>query len=380
MKRSIAWCAGAVALAALITGAGPATADSATARAGICEPGPKVLPSLAASAGGAFATEGVHDLGPRRLAVGASGGLPVYWTGDRVHPVPLPAGYDEGVVRAVNRKGLMAGWLTRRSDRTVALFTFRRGDTAVRLLGEGGTSGQADIDVNDSGVVAAVDTDGTPKAWRGGRLLRTLALPPDSGPGTIVTRVTGINARGDVVGAAERSYESEEGFAFASFPVLWPADGGPARALPVARAEYLVHNLAEGVDDAGRVAGYVSVSDRFDPDHQPWVWTPPHADHGGSPGVLAGQREGTFEAVSPTTNVSVGTAMTHEEGAPLKPYQAQLWPGQGPVRALPSLAPDGSARARAVSDDDRVGGVAVDAAGTARPVVWGCASRQAYLS
>ncbi|WP_137991390.1 hypothetical protein [Streptomyces vilmorinianum] len=389
MKRALAVSAAAAALAGLLTAAGPAAAESAAETAAgtaadlapgteACASGPRALPSLP-PAGGSFTTEGVHDLGPRGLAVGASGSLPVYWTGERLHRVPMPEGYDEGVVRAVNRQGLMAGWVSRRSDRATALFTYRPGATSVRLLAEGGAPGAYDVDVNDAGIVAAVDADGTAKQWRGGQVARTLPLPPDAGPGTSVKRITGINTRGDVIGAAEQSYDGPDGFTWSSFPVLWPADGGPARALPVARAEWLVHNLAEGIDDAGRVTGYVSVTDRFDPDHKPWVWAPPYEDHGSSPGVLAGRQEGTFEAISPTTGVSVGAAMTHAEDTPVPPYQAQLWPGHGPLLALPSLTADRDARARAVFDDDRVGGVAVDASWVAHPVIWTCASRQAYV-
>ncbi|MEU9859754.1 hypothetical protein AB0D99_02695 [Streptomyces sp. NPDC047971] len=385
MKRTLAVSAAAAGLAGLLTAAGPAAAQTpgaasdSTSGAARCASGPTVLPSLPPDTRAGFSSEGVHDLGPRGLAVGASGGLPVYWRGERLHKVPLPEGYDEGVVRAVNRHGLMAGWVSRRSDGSTALFSFRPGAESVRLFAQGVARGSVDVDVDDAGRIAAVDSDGAPKVWRGGTVTRVLALPPDAGPGTVVTRITGVNARGDVIGAAERSDDGPDGFTWSSFPILWPADGGPARALPVERAEYLVHNTAEGIDDAGRVVGSVSVSDRFDPTSEPWSWTPPYQDHGSSPGVLAGQQEGEFDAISPTTGVAVGTATSHEEGAPLLPYQAQLWPGHGPVLALPSLAGDRDASARAVADDDRAGGVAVDASGLARPVIWHCAGRQAYL-
>ncbi|MFB7371864.1 hypothetical protein ACFC0D_18665 [Streptomyces sp. NPDC056222] len=379
MKRTLALCAAVAAVSGLLTVAGPAVAQTPGATASRCTSGPTVLPSLPPDARGGISTEGVHDLGPRGLAVGASGGLPVYWRGERLHRVPLPEGYDEGAVRAVNRQGLMAGWVGRRSDGSTALFSYRPGASSVRLFAEGVPRGASDVDVDDAGRIAGVDSDGTAKVWRDGKVTRTLALPPDAGPGTVVTRITGVNARGDVIGAAEQSYDGPDGFTWSSFPVLWPGDGGPARALPVARAEYLVHNMAEGIDDAGRVVGYVSVSDRFDPESEPWSWAPPFQDHGSSPGLLAGQEEGEFGAISPTTGVAVGTATTHREGAPLLPSQAQLWPGHGPVLALPSLGADRDATARAVSDDDRVGGVAVDASWVARPVIWNCASRQAYV-
>lgn len=292
MKRTLAVSAAAAALAGLLTAAGPAVAQTPGTASGAsrCTPGPTVLPSLPPDARGGTSAEGVHDLGPRGLAVGASGGLPVYWRGERLHRVPLPEGYDEGVVRAVNRQGLMAGWVGRRSDGSTALFSYRPGAASVRLFAEGVARGASDVDVDDAGRIAAVDSDGTAKVWRGGKVTRILALPPDAGPGTVVTRITGVNARGDVIGAAEQSYDGPDGFTWSSFPVLWPGDGGPARALPVARAEYLVHNMAEGIDDAGQVVGYVSVSDRFDPEGEPWSWTPPTRITARPPASLPGSR------------------------------------------------------------------------------------------
>ncbi|MFD5396873.1 hypothetical protein ACFWJW_21975 [Streptomyces sp. NPDC127097] len=43
------------------------------------------------------------------------------------------------------------------------------------------------------------------------------------------------------------------------------------------------------------------------------------------------------------------------------PEQAQIWPGTGPLLALPRLSPEGASQAYAVSDDQRVGGSAADA-------------------
>ncbi|WP_392894265.1 hypothetical protein [Streptomyces sp. LN699] len=60
------------------------------------------------------------------------------------------------------------------------------------------------------------------------------------------------------------------------------------------------------------------------------------------------------------------------------PYQAMLWKGAGPTLALPRLAETGHSGAFTVSDDDRVGGYAVDAEDVMHPVVWTCASTQAH--
>ncbi|MCY0922446.1 hypothetical protein OS965_30525 [Streptomyces sp. H27-G5] len=75
--------------------------------------------------------------------------------------------------------------------------------------------------------------------------------------------------------------------------------------------------------------------------------------------------------------MSVGTAKFHPESMTLQD-QAQWWPGSGPVLALPRLAKDAPSTADAVTDDDRLGGAAVNAKGKLKPVIWTCASKQAY--
>lgn len=85
----------------------------------------------------------------------------------------------------------------------------------------------------------------------------------------------------------------------------------------------------------------------------------------------------TFEAISPTTNLTVGTAKFHPDEMTL-PDQALLRSGSGPVKALPRLAAGGASMADAVSDADRVGGAAVNAKGKLKPVIWTCATKQAY--
>jgi hypothetical protein len=76
--------------------------------------------------------------------------------------------------------------------------------------------------------------------------------------------------------------------------------------------------------------------------------------------------------------VTVGVARFHPD-SPTLPDQAVLWKGSGDVLALPRLAANKETSAAAVSDDDRVGGAAVNASGKTRAVVWTCASKQAYL-
>ncbi|WP_329190252.1 hypothetical protein [Streptomyces sp. NBC_01428] len=54
-------------------------------------------------------------------------------------------------------------------------------------------------------------------------------------------------------------------------------------------------------------------------------------------------------------------------------------PGSGPALALPRPAADGASHAYAASDNGSVGGDAADVLGDAKPVVWTCALKQAYV-
>ncbi|MER7150033.1 hypothetical protein ABT366_04085 [Streptomyces lydicus] len=58
------------------------------------------------------------------------------------------------------------------------------------------------------------------------------------------------------------------------------------------------------------------------------------------PGLPAHEGKGWLNDISPSSGVAVGTAMFPHGIPPITPVdQAQIWPGSGPVRTLPSLAP-----------------------------------------
>ncbi|MCH0540177.1 hypothetical protein I3F58_11465 [Streptomyces sp. MUM 203J] len=377
MKRRVAMGAVVAALAGLVTAGGPALAEAGSEETAACATGPTVLETLPPAGTGRYGDDGVHALGRPGVAVGVSAGLPVYWTGTRVHEVPMPEGYDRGFLKDVNKRGTAVGRLSGPSGR--ALFGYRLGAPSVQLLSEGGAIGRGGgAAVNDAGYIAAVGADGTPRVWRKGAVVRELPLPADAGSGTSVRGIAGINARGDVLGHAVRTEDADEGFVYGENPVVWPGDGGPAKSLPVAVSEWLAHNTPTGIDSEGRVVGTFSATDRFNPVEKPWHWAVPYEDTGSSPGLLRGFGQGGFSAISPTTNVSVGTARSYGEEVPWTPSRAQYWPGRGPLLALPGLAPGRDSEAWAVSDDDRVGGVASPESWGFQPVIWHCAGKQAY--
>ncbi|MGW7194427.1 hypothetical protein, partial [Streptomyces sp. NPDC054838] len=319
-------------------------------------------------------TQGVMDLGAGNLAVGVSGYKPVYWTGTTVHRVPLSDPDSTGQVLAVNAHGLMVGVLDTFAG--TSLFTYQQGAPAITLLDDGdGSDGEADV--NDAGYVVSRSRNWVGTVWKDGRKVRELPVPADAGPGTRIKMVTGINRAGDVLGQAEQDYEVPETGEHlqGTYPVLWPADGTAARLPAPTGTGTLEESYVQDLDESTRIVGY----DWSGPWHEytPWVWTPPHTGPGSSPGTLSTHPYGTFEAISPTTNVSVGTAKFHPEQL-TRPDQAQLWPGSGPVMALPRLPAGGASMADAVSDDGRVGGAAVNASGKLKPVVWTCAAEQAY--
>ncbi|MFF5704995.1 hypothetical protein ACFY7H_21180 [Streptomyces sp. NPDC012794] len=358
----------ALVLAGLVTAAGPA----ATAAAASCTPRIQVLGSIGSGGYnvGNEQAEGVLGLGPGNLSVGRSGGKPVYWTGTRLHRVPLSEAGASGAVLGVNASGLMVGAVHGADGYA---FTYRAGDTAVTRL-PGSDWASDDADVNDAGYVVSRVRTGVGVVWKDGQKVRDLALPADALPGTSVELVTGINNGGDVLGMARENYEDPNTGAHreGSYPVLWPADGGPARALAATAND----SYAQDLDESGRVVGYDWYGMGYQ--YKPMTWTPPHTGPAASPGVLNTHPYGTFEAISPTTGVSAGTAKFHPDEQTL-PDQAQLWPGTGPVLALPRLAARQASAAASVSDDGRVGGAAVNAGGTLKPVIWTCATKQAYL-
>lgn len=374
MRGTTSAAAAAAVLAGLITAAGPAAAAEPA-----CAPGITVLPSLTGGPAGA-----VHGFGAGGLAVGSSAGLPAYWTADhRVHAVPMPEGFQEGTVTAVNGKGLMVG--TVRS--TVqgypgAAFTYQLGAGSVQLItASSGRSGGADV--NEAGHVVALD-DGVAKEWVNGHVVRELPVPADAHPSTVISSVSGINKRGDILGTAYTNYWDQDNDQIVSktFPVVWPAGDYPTSSLPVWNdSDWTVGTQATGIDNRGRVAGYEARSYRDWQERKPAVWKRPYDALPAGPGLVAGYEHLTLDAISPDTNATVGTAVTFVDGY-ANHTQAAYWPGAGPVKALPHPAgatPDARSQALAVSDDDRVGGSywGWDGIGSGA-VIWTCASKQAY--
>ncbi|MFD5142199.1 hypothetical protein [Streptomyces sp. NPDC058401] len=395
MSRSMSAIAAAAVLAGLVTAAAPASAASAAhpaaaptgasaasaASAAACVPDAVRLPALPS---GPWTSGVVNGLGADGLAVGESRGLPAYWTADRtVHAVPLPAGFQNGSVTSVNAKGLMVGTLERSSDRAHAAFTYRAGDAAVRLL-TGAAAGTGPAGVNDAGRIVGMDA-GTPKEWANGTVVRELPVPEDAHPSTRIVAVDGINKRGDVLGTAHTEYEDLEDDRIVSktFPVVWPAGGGyPPYSLPVwNETDWTTGTEASGIDDKGRVVGYEAENHRELRRRTPAVWKKPYDAPPTTPGPATGYETLTFEAISPTTNATVGTAATFVEGY-ARYVQAAYWPGTGTPLVLPNPAgasADVNTEAHAVSDDDRVGGSFRDLLTlTDSAMIWTCASKQAY--
>ncbi|WCD90639.1 hypothetical protein KPP03845_107067 [Streptomyces xanthophaeus] len=361
----------------------PAQAASASAPAPApaagkgCKPGIRVLDSLPGPGEAPYpwaATTEVKGLGPLGLAVGRSQNRPVYWLGTSVRPVPLPAGYTAGAVEAVNRFGVMVGNLTGPGKPPVA-FRYFPGARAVTLL----PGGEQANDINDKGhIVGHRHSDPWHVIgieWVGTTVRRELALPPQV---TGLADVTGINEAGQIVGRGtgvvdEYGYETG---------LVWPAaKESPAQELqPFYPGDTYSTYVPNDIDDKGRISGTYEYSRLITSNGV--TWQPPYTETTYVPN-LGERTRGSFEDVSPTTGVSVGTASDSNMVGPFPPdtappHQATLWKGAGPTLALPRLAPTGHSGAFTVSDDDRVGGFAVDAGGVMHPVVWTCASKQAY--
>ncbi|MBT2441785.1 hypothetical protein J7E93_17025 [Streptomyces sp. ISL-36] len=371
MRRMMAAIGAAAALAGLISAAGPATASAGAA----CRTAPTALGALPGTEV-AWPKEGVRALGRGNLSVGSSRGKAVYWTGTTVHRVPVPDSRAESELLGVNQRGLMVGRYRPYGTTTQVGFTYRAGDASVTEL-PGGAQWGGDLDVNDSGrVVAGGYGDRTIRVYADGALERTLTLPEELGPDTYVYTVGGINSRGDVVATVQKVEPDTGGRVEHSYPVLWPGDEGPAQILPQAGGGGNTSWVA-GIAADGTIVG----SDWYGPGYEwtPWVWSAPLGTPGSSPGRLSTHPYASLDGVSPTTGVAVGAARSHPDDAGNGADQAVLWPGSGPMLALPRLAAGQASEAVAVSDDDRAGGSAVNASGATRAVVWTCASRQAYL-
>ncbi|MFD8881413.1 hypothetical protein ACFV0H_02650 [Streptomyces erythrochromogenes] len=368
MRRSMSAAGAAIVLAGLVTAAGPAAAATDAK----CAPKIQVLGSIGDESyhRDMPQSQGVYDFGADGLAVGVSGYKPVYWTGTTVHRVPLADPNASGQVIAVNAHGLMVGVV--HDSVGHSLFTYQVGAAAITRLPDG-YGHDVEADVNDAGYVVSRSDSGPGAVWKDGQKVRELPVPADAGPGTRITMVTGINNHGDILGMATQDYEVPETGAHleGTHPVLWPGDGGAARLLDPTMNDSYVQDL----DESGRIVGYDWSGPWYE--YRTWVWEPPVGGPGTSPGGLSSHPYATFEAISPTTNLTVGTAKFHPDEMTL-PDQALLRAGSGPVKALPRLAAGGASTADAVSDADRVGGAAVNAKGKLKPVIWTCATEQAY--
>ncbi|MEV6572816.1 hypothetical protein [Streptomyces sp. NPDC051577] len=367
----------ALAVAVLAAPAHAATGEQA-GPALRCTPGIQVLDSLPGPGESPFpwsATSEVKGLGPRGLSVGRSQNRPVYWLGASVHRVPLPAGYTSGGVEAVNRSGVMVGWL-RGTDKPPIAFRYVPGAKAIAIL----PGGERASDINDKGhIVGERHSDPwhvVGVEWAGTTVRRELALPPQV---TGLAEITGINNAGLIVGrgtgVTDEEYWYEAG-------LVWTADKkAPARELqPFHPGDTYSTYLPQDIDEKGRISGTYEFARLITSNGV--VWKPPYTDVT-TVANLGDRTQGTFEDVSPTTGVSVGTASDSTMVGPFPPetappYQATLWKGSGPTLALPRLAATGHSGAFTVSDDDRVGGYAVDAKDVMHPVVWTCASKQAH--
>ncbi|MFJ7158191.1 hypothetical protein ACIQUQ_25090 [Streptomyces sp. NPDC101118] len=367
-------CITAALAAGLLGTAGPATAAPAPKP---CKPELLLLKSLPSTDG--YVSGEVLGLGAGDLSVGSSEGVPVFWEGVKVTAVPLPAGWTAGKVNAVNAGGLMVGTLTRDNGREAVAFTYRKGDAAVALLSAAGDNSWG-ADVNDAGYVVGTAA-GTATVWRDGQVVRRLPVPADAHSSTKVG-AAGINKRGDIVGTATTYYWDEAGDypVGNSFPVVWPAGGyDPYSLLVENQTDYTIGNRATDLDAAGRVVGFEDVNMKAWYRTTAQVWKKPYDALPTLPGKLPGHVDGELYAISPTTNVSVGSAMTYEENYPQK-LKPQYWPGSGPMLTLPLPNADATGLAKAVSDDDRVGGTVIDydhLVGESA-AVWTCASKQAY--
>ncbi|MCB5180459.1 hypothetical protein [Streptomyces antimicrobicus] len=379
LRTTTSTLAAAVALAGLVTAAGPAGA-AVPAATPACSPGLVTLPSLPDPGGWTYGS--VRALGSGDLAVGTSVGRPAYWTGGEVHAVPLPDGFRAGEVTAVNAKGLLVGTARRTSDQATAVFAYQLGAPVARLLTEASATGTGAPYVNDAGRVVALDR-GAVKEWvNGTEVARAFPLPADARPGTEIVSLSGVNRRGDVLGTAYSTYVDPETDELhrSRYPVVWPAGGYPPYSLPVwTDDDRTVGTVATGIDNRGRVVGYEKESYRDVQRRTPAVWKQPYDAPPADPGRLAGEEQAALEAISPNTNVAVGTASTFVDG--YENYaQALYWPGSGPLLALPRPGTDWRSWAHAVSDDDRVGGEMVDNSTLkVTAVIWTCASKQAFL-
>ncbi|MGW4686545.1 hypothetical protein ACWEPM_16820 [Streptomyces sp. NPDC004244] len=368
MRKTTATAAAALALAGLVTAAGPAGAAG-------CTPELRTLDAL--STAGPTRSGTVHGLGRGDLAVGTSNGLPVYWTGTAAHAVPLPDGWTGGTVGSVSDNGTMVGTLTRDVD-TTAAFSYRPGDAQVRLL-TGPTRSGATAAISSTGRVVTSE-NGVAKEWANGSVVRELPAPADAYPNSRLS-VSSVNKRGDVLGNLYSEFWNQETdeIILRFHPVVWPAGGYPAYSLRAWNQEAQMHStIGSAIDNRGRVVGHEWTAWRELQHLRPATWKQPYDALPTEPGRLAGEEDLSLDATSPTSGAAVGAAVSFEEGW-RKSSQPAYWPGKGPVLALPGGSGPRRGSAHAVTDDDRVGGSVLDENGLGRATVWTCASKQAFL-
>ncbi|MEU6864014.1 hypothetical protein ABZ924_12160 [Streptomyces sp. NPDC046876] len=302
------------------------------------------------------------------VAVGMSTLKPAYWIGTKVFQPPLPAGSGSGTIKDVNRHGLMVGRVST-PDGTIG-FSYRHGDPAITVLPGGGLPNS----VNDQGVIVGdvwVPEQNRTVAmeWYEGRLLRELSAPP----GYKLYGASHINNAGEVTGPAA-SLAAANG----TPALFWPADRSvPARPLATVDGTEGTYR-AGGLDDHGRIVGYKWVGEGPDHHQVSVVWKGPDTPPAYPP-LTRGAVSGTLDGISPRTGVAVGMAAYPPEPAPGPYALAQYWTGHGPMRVLPGLTPTGYSVAFTATDDDRVGGTALDAGNRPQPVIWTCASQQAFV-
>jgi hypothetical protein len=313
-------------------------------------------------------TAAAQDISANGLAVGFSGRQPVYWTGTRVHRVPVPAGFDGGQVAAVNRDGLMVGWFTAGPDPSNRTpFSYQAGAPSADLLPTGGVSGWAN-DVDDSGrIVGTVRSADRGAVWQNGQLIATLPVAD----GQSITDVTSIDSAGSVVANGTIWNNGIEDYQ--DVLLLWQSTGDPPKVLGPALGPGIQGWAPPALDDHGQVVGSLLSSIEAIAVH----WDPPEYAGPAEVPSLPGFNSGQFTAISPTTHLAAGTADMRDSAGP-EP-QAELWPGSGPPLALPRLATDRPTHAHAASDNGSVAGDATNASGDVKPVVWTCALNQAYI-
>ncbi len=298
------------------------------------------------------------------LAVGTSMNQPVYWLGTKLKRVPLPAGYDMGAVAAVNRFGLMVGSVSHDFVEPRA-FRYWYGSSKIELYPKGAGA----VAVNDAGHAVGTSPflDGAAQVLYeygpGPRVRRTLSKPA----GFQGFNLSGINNAGTIIGSGTSILDgSIHGF-------TWSASSPIAR--PLQTQDHFSTIFPNDINNFNHIVG-VGFDAGSGGDAVFWtsVTTPGRRAVTTGPWVRS-----QFNAISPQSNLSVGGGWTTLPNQGTQPA-ALIWPGSGPLRALPSLSaePQQSA-ASAINEYGQVAGVTADSTGLVRPVIWNCALKQAYI-